>query len=263
MGSSGVQWYLYLGVVVAGFAAGFINTVAGSGSLLTLPMLIYLGLPPTVANGTNRVGILLQNLVSTVSFRQQKVLSLRQGLLPTVPAIAGWLLGARIAVDLNEQMMNNAIAVLMLFMLAVMLVKPDRWLRGHEEGMQRRFGVREGALFFAIGIYGGFIQAGVGVFLLAALVLGAGQDLVRANGIKVMIIFFATASALVVFVVNGQVDWVIGLVLAIGNSLGALAASRLSVKKGAPFIRWFLIAVIVISSMDMLGVFDRIGNLLR
>jgi len=257
-----VQWYLYVGVVAAGFAAGFINTVAGSGSLLTLPMLIYLGLPPTVANGTNRVGILLQNLVSTLSFRQQRVLSLRQGLVPTVPAIVGWLLGARIAANLDEQMMERAIALLMLVMLGVMLVKPDRWLRGHTEELRRRFGLKEYALFFAIGVYGGFIQAGVGVFLLAALVLGAGYDLVRANGIKVMIIFFATASALVVFVVNGQVDWFVGLVLALGNALGALTASRLSVEKGAPFIRWFLIAVIIVSSMDMLGVFTWVGGLL-
>ena len=256
-----MHWYLYVGVVAAGFAAGFINTVAGSGSLLTLPLLIYLGLPPTVANGTNRVGILLQNLVSTISFRQQKVLSIREGLAPTIPAIAGWLLGARIAVNLDEQMMERAIAFLLLVMLVVMLVKPDRWLRGHSEDRQRRIGPKEVLLFFAIGIYGGFIQAGVGVFLLAALVLGAGYDLVRANGLKVMIIFFATAFALVVFVANGQVDWVIGLVLALGNTLGALAASRLSVKRGAPFIRWFLIAVIVVSSMDMLGILDWIGGL--
>ncbi|MHB0877472.1 MAG: sulfite exporter TauE/SafE family protein [Anaerolineae bacterium] len=256
-----MHWYLYVGVVAAGFAAGFINTVAGSGSLLTLPMLIYLGLPPTVANGTNRVGILLQNFVSTISFRQQGVLSIRQGLVPTIPAIVGWLIGARIAVNLNEQMMEQAIAFLMLVMLAVMLVKPDRWLRSHQEGAAQRIGPKEMLLFFAIGIYGGFIQAGVGVFLLAALVLGAGYDLVHANGLKVMIIFFATAFALVVFVMNGQVDWVIGLVLAVGNSLGALAASRLSVKRGAPFIRWFLIIVIVFSAADMLGVLDWIGSL--
>jgi uncharacterized protein len=248
-----LHWYLYVSVVLAGLIAGFINTVAGSGSLVTLPMLIYLGLPPTVANGTNRVGILLQNLVSTASFRQQKVLSLRDGMAPAIPAIAGWLLGAVLATHLDQTMMRRAIALLMLFMLVVIVARPERWLRRPAEAFRLRVGVKEALIFFAIGIYGGFIQAGVGVFILAALVLGVGMDLVRANGLKVLIILVGTAAALLVFQRNGQVNWGIGLLLAVGNSLGALAASRMSVQKGAPFIRWFLIAVILLSSLDMLG----------
>jgi uncharacterized protein len=256
-----LHWYLIVGVVVAGFAAGFINTVAGSGSLLTLPVLIYLGLPPTVANGTNRVGVLLQNLVSTASFRQQKVLDLRQGIAPIIPAVVGWLAGAVLAANLDQTMMKRAIAVLMLVMLIVMLVKPERWLRGHAESFTLHVGAREAVIFFFIGIYGGFIQAGVGVFILAALVLGVGMDLVHANGLKVLVILAGTAAALLVFQRNGQVNWGIGLILAAGQALGALAASRMSVKRGAPFIRWFLIAVILISSLDMLGARDWIGRL--
>lgn len=258
----GLDWYLYLGVVAAGFAAGFINTIAGSGSLITLPLLIYLGLPPTVANGTNRVGILLQNLVSTVSFRQQGVLHLRSGLILATPAIAGSLVGAQIAVNLNEEMMRIAIGVLMLVMLAVMLMRPERWLRGHSDVVTRRLGLKEALIFFAIGIYGGFIQAGVGIFLLAALVLGAGYDLVRANGLKVLIIFAFTLFALGVFVRNGQVDWVVGLTLALGNSLGALAAARMSVRRGAPFVRNLLVGVVIVSSADMMGLFRFISSLL-
>jgi len=117
------------------------------------------------------------------------------------------------------------------------------------------------AVFFGLGIYGGFIQAGVGIFLLSGLVLAAGYDLVRANAIKVLIIFLVTAVAMVIFAANSMVRYEVGLILALGQTLGALAASRLAVKSGARFIRYLLIAVIVVSSLDLLGVFRFIGSL--
>ncbi|RME71099.1 MAG: sulfite exporter TauE/SafE family protein, partial [Chloroflexi bacterium] len=84
-----MEWYIYLAIIAAGFVAGFINTLAGSGSLVTLPLLIFAGLPANVANGTNRVAILLQNVVGVSSFRQQKVLDWRGGLKLALPAIIG------------------------------------------------------------------------------------------------------------------------------------------------------------------------------
>jgi uncharacterized membrane protein YfcA len=109
-------------------------------------------------------------------------------------------------------------------------------------------------VFFAIGVYGGFIQAGVGIFLLAGLVLSAGYDLVRANAVKLLIVLIYTAFALAVFVLNDQVNWIVGLVLAIGNMLGALVASRMAVKRGAGFVRVLLMAVIIISALEFLGI---------
>ncbi len=256
-----MEWYLYVAVVAAGLIAGFINTLAGSGSLITLPILIFIGLPPTIANGTNRVGILLQNMVSVTSFRQQKVMPLRAGLILAAPAVIGSLIGAQIAVNLNEQLMERAIGVVMVAMLFVILFRPNRWLQGRAEGHDRQPNLLEILIFFAIGIYGGFIQAGVGIFLLAGLVLSAGYDLVRANAIKVLIILCFTISAMIVFVINGQINWGVGLLLALGNMTGALIASRLAVQKGAGFVRWLLIAVVVVSALQLLGVFDLIGRL--
>lgn len=256
-----MDWYIYLAIVGAGFVAGFINTLAGSGSLVTLPLLIFLGLPANVANGTNRVAILLQNVVGVTSFRQQKVLELRRGLALAAPAIVGAVLGAQIAVNLNEALMRRTIGLLMVVMLVVIWVRPKRWLEGRPEADRQPFGWRQAVIFFAIGIYGGFIQAGVGIFLLAGLVLGAGFDLVRANAVKVLIVLCFTLFALAIFLWNGQVVWKIGLILAVGNMLGAWVAARMAVKRGAVFVRWLLIAVVAGSAAKLLGLFDLLARL--
>jgi uncharacterized membrane protein YfcA len=256
-----VAWYLYVAIIGAGFVAGFINTLAGSGSLVTLPLLIFLGLPANVANGTNRVAILLQNVVGVSSFHRQKVLDWRGGLLLGLPAIGGAIIGAQIAVNLDEEMMRRTIGALMVVMLVVILIRPNRWLEGHPALQKQRPGWTQGLIFFAIGLYGGFIQAGVGIFLLAGLVLSAGYDLVRANAVKVLIVLCFTAFALAVFVFNGQVVWSVGLILAVGNMLGAWVGARLAVKRGAVFVRWLLIAVVTVSAAKLLGVFEMMGRL--
>jgi uncharacterized membrane protein YfcA len=258
-----LPWYLYLAVIAAGFAAGFINILAGSGSLITLPLLIFLGLPATVANGTNRVAILMQNVVGVSSFQRQGVLDVRAGLLLAAPAVVGSILGAQIAVNLNEEVMRTVIGALMVVMMVVILIRPNRWLEGRGEVENHRLTWSQALIFFAIGVYGGFIQAGVGIFLLAGLVLSVGYDLVRGNAVKVLIVLCLTAAALVVFVINGQVAWAIGLILGIGNMLGAWVAARLAVERGDAFVRWVLIAVVAVSGAKLLGVFDLVGRLLQ
>lgn len=256
-----MDWYLYPAVVAAGFVCGFVNVLAGSGSLITLPLLIFIGLPATVANGTNRIGILLQNLVGARGFHLRGLLDLRQALWLAAPTTLGAIVGAQIAVDLDEAKMERAIGALLVFMLIVMLVDPQRWLRGRGGSVRARPTLVELGLFFLIGIYGGFIQAGVGIFLLAGLVLGAGFDLVRANAIKVLIILIFTAPALVVFLLNQQVNWRIGLILSAGNMMGAWAATRFASRPGAAlWIHRLLIAVVVASSAELLGLFDAIAR---
>jgi uncharacterized membrane protein YfcA len=253
-----LDWLLYLAVIAAGFGCGFINTLAGSGSLITLPLLIFLGLPANIANGTNRVGILIQNLVAVGSFKQNQMLDMRGGLMLSAPAVVGSLLGAQIAVNLNEEVMERTIGALMIVMLFIILFKPERWLKGSPHALTERPGIGQLLLFFAIGIYGGFIQAGVGVFLLAGLVLSIGYDLVRGNAIKVLIIFLFTIAAMIVFVINDQVWWGVGLLLAIGNALGGWIAAKMAIERGANFVRWLLIIVVAVSAAELLGVFDFI-----
>jgi uncharacterized membrane protein YfcA len=257
-----MAWYMYLLAIVAGFLCGIINTVAGSGSLITLPVLIFLGLPATVANGTNRIGILLQNAVAGLSFGCSKVLDLRGALILSAPAIVGAYLGAQIAVNLNEEMMNRVIGAVMLIMLFVIWLRPERWLEGKLLTLSGPVSIFQILTFFVIGIYGGFIQAGVGIFLLATLVLSVGYDLVRANAIKVIIILAFTLLALLVFAQNDQVNWGLGLLLGIGNMLGAWVSSRLAVKRGAVWVRQLLLATVALSAAYLLGLFDWLARIM-
>ncbi|MGM0529766.1 MAG: sulfite exporter TauE/SafE family protein [Bacteroidota bacterium] len=253
-----MEWYLVLAVIGVGFLAGFINTLAGSGSLLTLPMLMFLGLPANVANGTNRIAIFLQNVVGVGSFRQQKVLNVRMGLWLALPAVAGSLLGAQIAIGLQEAIMERVIGILLIVMFFLILYKPAQWVKEHSGHVRSKPSTLQFIIFFVIGIYGGFIQAGVGIFLLAGLVLGAGFDVVKANAIKLLIILIYTPFALAIFFMNDQVNWKIGLILALGNMLGAFVASRFAVSWGTRYVRYVLLLVIFGSALKLLGVFDLV-----
>ncbi len=239
--------WLLATVPVMGFVAGFMNTLAGNGSLITLPLLILLGLPANVANGTNRVGVLLQNVVAVGTFAKRGALDVQGSAALIAPTIVGAVLGAELAVDLDEALLRRVIGILMLVMLAVMVFNPERWIAEHATRRAPRLSV-EVPIFFAIGVYGGFLQAGVGIFLLAGLVLGAGFNLVGANAMKNLIVLVFTAAALVVFVVNDQVYWTYGLLLAAGQSLGAWVAARLAVERGAKFVRIVVIVIILVSA---------------
>ena len=246
-------WYIYPSVIAAGFLAGFINTLAGSGSLISLPMLIFAGLPANVANGTNRVAILLQNIVAVRGYRARGKFIWREGLAFALPAAVGAVVGARIAVDLPEALMRRAIGAIMLLMLLVLLVNPKRWIQGREGETPRTVGPLEVVIFFLIGIYGGFIQAGVGIFLLAGLVLVAGYDIVRANAIKVFIVLFFTVPALAIFLLNHQVSWGWGLLLAAGNMSGAWVGTRFATRPGAGvWVHRLLVLVVLYSGFHLL-----------
>jgi uncharacterized membrane protein YfcA len=241
---------LFAAVPVTGFVAGFINTLAGSGSLITLPVLIMFGLPANVANGTNRVGILIQNIVAVLTFRRKGALEFTGSHRLLIPAVAGAFVGAALAVDLDEALLNRTIGVLMLLMLIVILARPRRWLEAHADGTAIRY-VWQIPLYFGIGVYCGFIQAGAGIFLLAGLVLGSGFDLVRGNAMKNLIVLIVTVAALAVFIVNDQVRWGLGLLLASGQAAGAWVAAHMAVKRGAAFVRWVLITILVLSAIAL------------
>ncbi len=242
--------------IIIGFFAGFINVFAGGGSLLTLPLLIFMGLPANVANGTNRIALILQNVVATGSFRQQKVLDYKQGIFLVIPACVGSVIGALVAVNLNEQIMETTIGILLVVMFLFILFKPEKWLIKPEEQKIVKPTLIQIIIFFVIGLYGGFIQAGIGFFLVAALVMIVGVDLVKANALKLFIVLIYNILAFVVFVLNDQVNYKIGLTLAIGNMLGAFVATRIAVKKGPQLVRYILLIALVISAAKLLGLFD-------
>lgn len=245
-----------MAVVGVGIIAGFINTLAGSGSLLTLPLLIFMGLPANMANGTNRIGILFQSIVGTAGFKQQKVLELKMGFIYGIPTILGAILGAILALSFSDVVMEKAIGILLLVMFFLVLFKPDVWIKGQAGKIRQKPNLLVMLVFFLIGIYGGFIQAGVGLFLLAALVLGAGADLVKANALKVFLVLLYTPVVLLFFMNENQIDYKLGIILAIGNSIGAYLGTRVAVSWGPKFIRIVLLLAVLGFSLKLLGIFN-------
>ncbi len=243
-------------LIIAGLLVGFINTLAGGGSIISLSVLMMLGLPAPIANGTNRIGIIIQTLTATTSFKQQKVLESRKALLLSIPAILGSLIGAWFAVDINEEIFEKAIGVIMLIMLVFILYKPQKFIYGRANISEKPLTWSTYIIFFFIGIYGGFLHMGVGYFLLAGIVGAAGFDLVKANAIKVMIILAYAPFTLLIFLWYNQVNWEYGLLLAAGGIIGALIASRMAVKRGVVFVKWVIVIVILITSGDMFGLYD-------
>jgi uncharacterized membrane protein YfcA len=251
-----MTWLVVLALIVSGVFVGFINTLAGGGTIISLSIFMFLGLPAGIANGTNRVAVILQNITSVNEFRRKKVLDFKKANKLVIPTMIGAIVGAQIASDINEAVFRKAIGVVLIIMMYFILTKPSQWLKGTEALMEKPVSWIQVIIFFTIGVYGGFVQVGVGYFILAGVVLGAGYDLVRANAIKVWIVLLYTPLALVVFILNDQVRWDYGLVHAIGNIIGAYVASRFAVSWGANFVRWVVIVVIVIFASDLLGIIN-------
>ncbi len=243
-------------LIGAGILAGFINTLAGSGSLLTLPLLMFLGLSPHQANATNRVAIFFQNLVAVKNFTKQKMLIPKQETGLVIPAIIGSVVGASLAVNINEKVLHAFIAGLLFFMFFIILLKPDRWVKDQVGKVEGKRPFWQMIIFFFVGVYGGFIQAGVGFFLLSALVLGVGYDLIKANAVKVLIVLSYTVIALGIFMWSGQVNYLYGLVLAVGNSAGAFIASKYAKQIGTKVIRYILLIAVLLAGLKIAGVFE-------
>ena len=238
--------------VAAGVLTGVINTLAGSGSLITLPIFIFVcGLPAPVANGTNRIGALLQSAVAIQAYRRTGMASFEGVAWLVVPAILGAVVGSRIAAELDARVMNYTIGGLMVFMLLVLLVNPARWIRESAVDQARLRSPLSIVVFFLIGMYGGFIQAGVGIFLLAGLVLVSQYSLRAGNGVKLLIVFAFTIPSLIVFFLHDQVHIGYGLAMAVFQSAGAWLAVRYVVRlpRANVWIHRLLVAIVAAAAV--------------
>lgn len=239
----------YLLLFGVGLVAGTINILAGGGSFLTVPILIFLGLPAGIANATNRVGVMLQNVGAVWGFHRHGVLDWRSVFWAAGPATLGSVLGAWAAVRVGDQAFERILA---FFMIAVTLWSLWNPLKAPAVGEGTR--PRTGLLalgFFVVGIYGGFVQAGVGFLILAATTL-SGLDLVRGNAVKVLSVLVFTAMSLAIFAWQGMVDWPLGLALGAGNTAGGFVGVRLAVLKGHDWLRRVVTACVVLFALKLL-----------
>ena len=237
-------------LVAGGLAAGVVNTLAGGGSLLTVPLLVLAGVPGNVANGSNRVGILASNASATVAFRSLGVSGLSRTLPVLVPVAIGSLVGALLVARLADETFERAFGVLMVPLLLLSLRPPV--LKPVEGRVWS--GPFTVLVFLAVGLYGGAFQAGIGLLLMAAL-SRSGMDLVVANSVKVVVIMVVTVTALPLFIVGGRVDWGPALVLAAGFAAGGVLGARLTVTRGASLIRPVMAAAVLALASRLLGLF--------
>ena len=235
-------------LLATGFAAGVLNVIAGGGSFFTLPILIFLGLPATVANGTNRIGILMQSVPAVWGFHRFKVMNWQWALIASVPALIGVLLGAWIALHVNEETFRRILSIAMLIGASGILLAPNPVLGTTNLRSPRSLPIV--ISFFLVGLYGGFLQAGVG-FVILTITTWCGLDLVRGNAVKVLINFLMTSLALLIFTSQAQVNWAFGLSLGIGNFLGGEVGVRLAILKGHNWIKGIVTITVIILAIGL------------
>ena len=244
------DWNLLL-LVGAGFIAGVVNTFAGGGSLLTLPVLIFMGLPAAVANGTNRINILLQTMSSSAGFLSKGVNTFPFSIYLAIPAVVGAVLGARIAIDLPESLFNKILAFVMIAVVVYLVTQRKRGIKELAERLSGKHLWVSMLLFFFIGIYGGFIQAGTGFLILLVLTMVNRLSLVKSNAVKVIVVFIFNIGALLTFALAGDIKWSYGLVMSIGSASGAWLASRWAVDKGDKLVKIFLVVMVIAMAIKL------------
>ncbi len=245
------EWYHYPFLILVGFVVGFINTVAGGGSLLVLPYLIFIGLPSNVANGTIRVAVVAQAAIATLGFKSKGVSTHPINIYLGIAALLGSIIGAYIAIDVTGAVFNRILAIIMIAVVIIIVFAPKMNMVHLEERLTGKYLWLGIIAFFIFGIYGGFINAGLGFIMMLFLHYVNRMSLVRSNATKVVVVFFYMLSALAVFAYNDKVNWEIGLILALGNGAGAWLGSRMSVKKGDGFIRTFLVLMVLVLAIKL------------
>lgn len=244
-----IVWYLIL--IVAGFIAGVVNTIAGGGSFLTLPALMLFGLDPKIANGTNRVAVLFSSGAAVATFHKHGHLDQKLANRLTIPTILGVPVGALLAIHLPVQAFEPVFGAIFLGMAVLLISNPKRISQANVSSAISNRWIRP--IFFAIGIYVGFIQAGMGILVLLAMSLLSGGDLVKSNAVKNWIGFIVTLAATVIFAFYDLIEWRPGLVMAAGNLIGGIVGAKLAIKKGNRLIFGFLVVVMIATGIKLIA----------
>ena len=232
-------------LTAVGIVAGFLNVMAGGGSLLTVPVLVFMGLPGPVANGTNRIAILAQNLTAVVAFFRMGFNDFRLSFTLAACAIPGALVGALLGTGLDGVWFNRILALVMIGVMLIMHFDKGATESSKDYQPTRVQLIRGHLLMVAVGFWGGFIQIGVGFILMPVLNRAMGLDLVRTNMHKVFIIATYTIVALAVFSSRVEIMWLVGLALALGNSIGGYLGAHFTVSSGEKLIRLILNLVLI------------------
>ena len=243
-------WQILL-LTLAGIAAGWLNVMAGGGSMLTVPIMLFMGMPAAVANGTNRIGILAQNIAAVVAFFRQGYSDFRLSLSLATVASIGAAGGAMIGVQLDGEWFNRLLALVMGAVMLIMALGKTPGTEGPSTKPRHHLLWGHIAMLGA-GFWGGFIQIGVGFILMPILHRILGLDLVRVNMHKVFIVLVYTVVALAIFASQVEIQWLAGLVLAVGTAIGGWLGAHSTVRHGERWIRRILFLTLTLFIIKLL-----------
>lgn len=241
-------------ILITGIAAGFINVNAGGGSFITLPVLIFTGLPVAVANGTNRVALATANIIAVFNFKKSGYFDWKLALMLAVPATIGAVAGSFISINLPDELYNTMLAIVIIVVILFIIINPSRFIKIPDEISKSRK-IAGMFIFLLLGLYGGIIQAGVGFLIITSLFFVTGYTLVKINSLKVLIVLIYMTFSLAVFIVSGNINWIYALVLSVGNGTGAFLGSRFAIKHGDKWIKVIMIVASLIMALKLLNVF--------
>ncbi len=241
-------------LIISGVIVGFINTLAGGGTIISISLFMFLGLPPIVANGTNRIPIFFQTLTAVFLYQRKKMIDWGKSLKLVIPIILGNLSGAFLASLLPEKIFSYIFAGIVFLFGISMIFDPNRWLKENKALQIKPVTYLQYLTYFFLGIYGGFVHVGIGYFYLGMLVLVGGYDIIKANVFKIVFVMFSIPFSLLVFSAKGNVDWNAGLIHAIGNTIGATIGVKYAIKNGGNFVRYIMLTLIILVVLQLLGI---------
>lgn len=260
-----MELWQYLIAIAGGVFAGFINTLAGNGSAITLTVFTeVLGLPGNAANATNRIGIFTQCIAGVAAFHKNDRMKLERSWPYILITTIGSLGGIALALMVSNEQFRIVFRYLMVVMFFIIIFKPERWLRNTDTSSRPNWWIALPA-FLAIGFYGGFIQMGMGLFFLAAMVLGARFSLTDSNAAKLFVVAVYTGIAIIVFASRGMIDWKMGAVVAVGQSLGGWFTAAYAAKspKANKVAYWVLVVVVIVGILSLFDLPDFLVEKLK
>lgn len=242
-----LQFWHYAAIAVLGTIAGVINIMAGGGSNLILPVLMMFGIPPDIANGSNRIGVFIQTITGIRGFAKAGKIPPRSDWQKVViPTLLGGVVGSILASVLPNWLLKPLLLLSMLFVAGLVLFKTDLF-NVKPDAAPKPMSPLAWTTLFVIGIYGGFVQAGVGLLMLPVFAGILGYDMIRSNALKLLCTFGFTTAAVAVFLLQGQVWWSVGLTLAASNSLGAILGVKFALKVPAATMRWVIFVMTLVA----------------
>jgi hypothetical protein len=240
-------------LIVAGVAAGFVNTLAGGGAVIAVPALMLLGLPGDVANATNRVAVVVQSLTGAIGFARGGKLD-RAAAIEVVPVtVCGALAGAYVATILPNRIFEPLLIVTMIAIAVLLMLRPGT-IAPTPGGTPKALRGQPWAILglLAAGFWGGFMQAGVGIILLVIFGGLLRYDLIRGNAIKVAVVMIFSTVALIVFIIRAKIVWIPGLILTAGTVAGATIAVKFALSRSERAVRLVVAGAVIVLSIVML-----------